>query len=185
MEEGNLYAAAPRVKSMPTNSRTVPCVVVFYATLAALGGMLFGFEISIISGAKLLLEKPSQLNLIDKPFLLGFTAVGMTVGAMIGTLCAGVLQVKVGRRFTIVISSCVYLLGAFISFLAHLSLSGGGVAILILGRIVTGMSVGTFSSTVPLYVAEVSPAFLRGKLVTSFQVCSLTCHFIRVLRSFL
>lgn len=92
----------------------------------------------------------------------------MPVGGIIGCIIAGPLVDYIGRRFTLVITCGAYIGTAAVSFTA------GGFAQLAAGRVLTGLCIGIFSSTVPMYIAELSPLHIRGRLVTVNQVCICT-----------
>lgn len=143
--------------------------------LAILGGGIFGFELAIISGAKVLYETPTQFNIEGDDFLLGLSTAAMTLGAMIGTLVAGATQVCMGRKRTIVLFAAVYSVGVITCILSLLDLQPVGVSILIVGRVLVGSAVGAFSSVCPVYIAEISPSHVRGKLVSSVQVWQRFC----------
>lgn len=139
--------------------------VTLYAALACLGSILFGYEISIISGAKE--EFRNEFELEKESFLYGFMAASMTVGAMLGTASAGVVQDSLGRRAAVLVAASIYITGALLeATAAHL-------VMLAVGRVIVGVGIGWFSSTVPLYIAELAPSKIRGKLVTlnQFFVC--------------
>lgn len=153
--------------------------IVLYVGLAALAGSLFGFEISVstpgaspdcacielrqnISGAK---EKfQDYFDLDSNGFKMGLVASSMTIGAMLGTVATGVLQDRMGRKPVLIIACTIYLVGA------GLTCSATRFTQLIAGRIVTGVCAGLLCSTIPIYIAELAPASIRGRLVTLNQV---------------
>eukprot|EP01138_Halocafeteria_seosinensis_P010689 gb/GECG01010916.1/.p1 GENE.gb/GECG01010916.1/~~gb/GECG01010916.1/.p1 ORF type:complete len:581 (+),score=68.58 gb/GECG01010916.1/:1-1743(+) len=139
--------------------------VTSYAILACLGSTLFGYEISVISGAKE--EFRDEFNLDKTSFLYGLVASSMTIGAMLGTATAGFVQDEFGRKCAVLCASFIYTTGAVLEGTAV------QLSMLICGRVIVGVGVGWFSSTIPLYIAELAPSKIRGKLVTlnQFSVC--------------
>jgi MFS transporter, SP family, galactose:H+ symporter len=92
----------------------------------------------------------------------------MPIGATVACLLAGFLQDGLGRRITLIVASIVYMGSTILSFFAN------GFIMLAAGRLITGLAIGIFSSTVPMYISELSPPHLRGTLVTLNQVCICT-----------
>ena len=140
--------------------------VFLYIVIAALSNLLFGFENSVISQAKV--DFAADTGLSKNSGAYGFLAGAMPIGATAACLVAGLLQDGLGRRVTLVLASVVYIASAL---LAHWSV---GFAMLAGARLLTGVSIGVFSSTVPMYIAELAPPQLRGTLVTLNQVSICT-----------
>lgn len=92
----------------------------------------------------------------------------MPVGATLACLVAGFLQDKLGRRVTLCLCCIAYIGAACVSYFAD------GFGMLAIGRVLTGLCIGVFSSTVPMFIAELAPPHLRGTLVTVNQVCICT-----------
>ena len=133
--------------------------------LASIGGMLFGYDTGVISGAMIQLrsdasrwEKVGGLNLtsLEQEAVVG----GATGGAILGSILSSILNRRFGRRKTVMISSIVFIIGAVWMGIAQSFVS------LLLGRVTVGLSVGFASTTVPMYLAEVAPDGKRGLLVT-------------------
>ncbi|CAN6655872.1 hexose transporter Hxt17p [Trichomonascus vanleenenianus] len=124
--------------------------------------MLFGFDISSVSG---LIGQDAYREFFNYPDSLtqgGITAA-MPGGSLLGCLGAGYLSDRLGRKPTIQIASFVWMVGAAIQC------SSRDQAQLIVGRVVSGVAIGFASTQVPVYVAELSPANIRGRLVGLFQ----------------
>ncbi len=127
--------------------------------VAALGGLLFGFDTAVISGTTAALTQAYDLS----PKLLGTTVLSAVVGAVFGAMLAGFPGDKYGRRDSLRIMAALYLISAL----------GCGLAlnwpVLILFRFIGGLGIGGSSVLGPMYIAEVSPATWRGRLVGLFQ----------------
>ncbi|ANB14373.1 Snf3p [Sugiyamaella lignohabitans] len=144
---------------------TNPYVV---ASIATIGGMLFGFDISSVSA--FISQKP-YLNAFGFPnsTVQGAITASMAGGSFVGSIVSGPISDKTGRRTTIQVASLVWVLGAIIQCTSGGHSVGGNRAQLIVGRFVAGFAVGLASSQVPVYVAELSPKAIRGRLVGLFQ----------------
>ncbi|KAG0610197.1 hypothetical protein M758_7G045700 [Ceratodon purpureus] len=129
-------------------------------TLAAgIGGLLFGYDTGVISGALLYIR--DDFRDVENSTVLQETIVSMAVaGAIIGAAIGGRVNDRYGRKPAILAADVVFALGAILMATAQ------GVGMLIAGRILVGLGVGVASMTAPLYIAEASPAKIRGALVT-------------------
>lgn len=130
------------------------------ASIAALGGLLFGYDTGIISGALLFIAKDFQLN----PFLEGFIVSSLLLGAVIGAGVSGALSDRLGRRTIILVAAIIFAIGAIGAGLAP------NVGTLIFFRILLGLGVGSASALVPSYISESAPTDVRGSLSTLFQL---------------
>jgi sugar porter (SP) family MFS transporter len=130
------------------------------AIFAAVGGLLFGYDTGVISGALLYIKGDLHANSVAQEWIVSV----LLLGAIVGALISGYLADKIGRKYTKVISGCVYVLGALG---AAFSVS---VPMLIGFRFLLGLSVGTASFVSPLYISEVSPPKMRGALVSFNQL---------------
>jgi sugar porter (SP) family MFS transporter len=133
--------------------------VLLVASIAALGGLLFGYDTGVISGAILFISK--QFALDDR--LQAFTISIVLIGCVAGSGVAGWVADRAGRRPTLFGAGVVFLLGALLSALA------ANEAALLCGRFVVGIGIGLSSVVAPLYISEVSPAPTRGALVSLYQ----------------
>lgn len=130
------------------------------ALIAALGGFLFGFETVVISGAEKTLQEFWHL---DK-FSHGFTVASSLLGTVVGALLAAMPARRYGRKKTLQVISSMFIVAA----LGCALVSEWGVFIIF--RIIGGIAVGASSVIAPMYISEISPAALRGRLAGSFQV---------------
>src|SRR3984893_2513365 len=150
----------------PLNSNAVrsqsngQAVVYFAAAFAALGGLLFGYDTGVISGAELFLKNDFTLS----TFALEVIVSGVLAGAAVGAMLGGRLADLFGRRRLLIVTAIIFGVGAIVCAAAT------SPVILIVGRIVVGLGIGLSSGTVPVYISEVSPADARGWQVSLFQL---------------
>src|SRR3984957_18250281 len=130
------------------------------ALIAALGGFLFGFETVVISGAEQTLEHLWQLS----KFTQGFTVASSLIGTILGSLFAGAPAKKYGRKKVLQVIAVLFIVAA----LGCAFVSAWGLFICF--RIIGGLAVGASSVIAPMYISEIAPAGLRGRLAGSFQV---------------
>jgi SP family galactose:H+ symporter-like MFS transporter len=145
--------------------------VYLVCAIAALAGLLFGFDTGIISGALLFIEKSFPLTTFMKELLVS----SVLLGAMAGSLSGGRLTDHYGRRRIILIISGVFTLGTLIASLAP------NVQTILFGRLCIGFAIGIGSYTAPLYIAEIAPQNLRGGLVSLNQLAitiGIMCSYI-------
>jgi len=134
---------------------------VYLATaISALGGMLFGYDIGVISGAILFIKKEFSLSAGMEEIVVSSVLLGSLIGAVAG----GVLADRLGRRRLLIVTAIVFGLGAIGAALAP------GTASLIAARVVAGAAIGIASFVAPLYISEIAPVAIRGKLVSINQV---------------
>ncbi|PSS28973.1 Inositol transporter like [Actinidia chinensis var. chinensis] len=127
---------------------------------AGIGGLLFGYDTGVISGALLYIR--DEFKSVDKKTVLQESIVSMAVaGAIIGAAIGGWLNDRYGRRTAILIADFLFFVGAVIMAAAP------NPALLIVGRVFVGLGVGMASMTAPLYISEASPAKVRGALVST------------------
>jgi SP family galactose:H+ symporter-like MFS transporter len=134
------------------------------AGIAALGGLLFGYDTGVISGALLFIRTEFGLS----PALQGLVAGIALIGAAAGAAVAGGLSDRFGRRMVIMSTGLVFIAGALISALAP------SLSVLLAGRVIVGVGIGVASMLTPLYLAETAPARIRGALVSLNQL-AITC----------
>ncbi len=130
------------------------------AVIAATGGLLFGFDTGVISGAIPFFQQDFG---IDDNMVELVTSSGL-VGAILGALFCGKVTDRLGRKPVILASAVIFATGALWSGFAP------DIYHLILSRLFLGVAIGVSSFAVPLYIAEISPARLRGTLVSMFQL---------------
>jgi sugar porter (SP) family MFS transporter len=128
--------------------------------VAALGGLLFGYDTGVISGALLFIQDDFHLT----AFTSGVVVSSILVGAMIGALTSGPLSDRWGRRPALAGAAIVFAVGSIIAATAP------SAAILVAARVVLGLAVGAASTLVPVFISEMSPAGIRGRLVAVNQL---------------
>jgi len=142
--------------------------------VAVLGGLLFGYDTAVISGAERGLQAFFQTatDFTYTDALHGFTTSSALIGCVIGALLSGVLASRIGRRQSLLIAGMLFFLSALGSYSPEFLLFPHGVAskgvliAFIFYRILGGVGVGLASAICPMYIAEVAPASKRGKLVS-------------------
>lgn len=136
--------------------------VYFICLVAAMGGLLFGYDWVVIGGAKPFYEV--YFGIADSPTMQGLAMSVALIGCMIGATLCGSLADRIGRRWLLIVSSLIFFFsalgtGAFNSFTAFLC-----------ARFVGGIGIGVASGLSPMYIAEVSPSDIRGRLVSLNQM---------------
>ncbi|NLR94833.1 MULTISPECIES: sugar porter family MFS transporter [Flammeovirga] len=133
--------------------------VIKVTLVAALGGLLFGYDTAVISGAIGSLETFFQLSAAEK----GWAASSALVGCIIGAAAAGNLATILGRKKSLIIAGILFFISAFGSAIPE------SFTVFIIFRIIGGLGVGIASMLSPMYIAEIAPAAYRGRLVSCNQ----------------
>jgi major inositol transporter-like SP family MFS transporter len=141
--------------------------VMFTATL---GGLLFGYDTGVVNGALPYMAQPDQLNLT--PALEGFVVSALLFGAAIGSVTGGHIADVFGRRKMIICLAAIFFFAALGCTLSP------SVYVMIPCRFVLGLAVGGASVTVPVYLAEISPANKRGRMVTQNELMIVSGQFL-------
>ncbi len=130
------------------------------AFIAAIGGFLFGFDTGVIGGAQLYFTEHFALTPAEQGWAVGSALYGCLVGALV----AGYLTKAISRKYTLLLSAVLFCVSAW----------GSGVASslteLVVYRIIGGVGIGFASMAAPMYIAEISPAKQRGKMVSLYQL---------------
>ena len=127
---------------------------------AAMAGLVFGIDIGVIAQAKDFIKQDLQVDDTVISWVVGSMMGGATAGAMV----SGILTRRLGRKVSLLLSGICFVLG---SLFCAISTSG---AMLIVSRIIVGLSVGIASFTAPLYLSEVAPKSIRGTMITMYQL---------------
>ncbi len=134
--------------------------IIFISFVSALGGYLFGFDFAVISGALPFLRDQFGLN----EYWEGFTTGVLALGCIAGCLLAASVSEKYGRKASLMTAAAIFAISSLaMAFSANLT-------IFILFRFVAGIGVGMASMMSPMYIAEVSPATIRGRMVAINQL---------------
>nr|WP_263313918.1 sugar porter family MFS transporter [Mammaliicoccus sp. Marseille-Q6498] len=128
--------------------------------LGALGGLLYGYDTGVISGAILYIANDIPLTSTTK----GLVVSSMLVGAIFGAGASGPLSDKLGRRKLVFIIAIVFIIGALILAFAQ------SMIVLVLGRFIIGLAVGGSTAIVPVYLSEMAPTEARGSLSSLNQL---------------
>ncbi|MFL5253055.1 MAG: sugar porter family MFS transporter [Rhodopila sp.] len=130
------------------------------AFIAALGGLLFGYDTGVISGALPFLQNVFALT----PLMQGVVTSVALGGAALGAMVAGPLADRFGRKTVILVVAVIFFAGAIVSALATI------LSVLVIGRFLVGVGIGVASMLTPLYLAETAPPAQRGALVSLNQL---------------
>jgi MFS transporter, SP family, sugar:H+ symporter len=142
--------------------------VVRIASVAALGGLLFGYDSAVINGAVAALQ--DEFHIDNKT--LGFAVASALLGAAAGAMTGGRLADKIGRLSVMKIAALLFLISAIGTALAH------NIWLVVIFRIVGGIGVGVASVIAPMYIAETSPPRIRGRLGSLQQLAIVTGIFL-------
>lgn len=133
--------------------------------ISTLGGLLFGYDTGVISGALLYMNDSLNMTAVEEATVVSAL---LFPGAAVGALTGGRMADKLGRRGSLRVCALLFLLGAIGCALAPT------VAFMIAARIVLGLGVGAAAVTCPLYLAEMAPANMRGRMVTINELMIVT-----------
>lgn len=129
------------------------------SSIAALGGVLYGYDMGIIAAAAIFVKRTFALSTLMEELVVSIVLIGAMLGAMVG----GVVADRIGRRATLVWAGGIFIVG---SLLAPLS---ANVFVLIVARAIIGIGIGFTSVTAPVYVSELAPPQSRGMLIGLYQ----------------
>ncbi|KAG8346843.1 putative sugar transporter [Trypanosoma vivax] len=130
---------------------------------AALGGFLFGYDTSVINGA--LFQMKVYFPSLDQPWLTGLVVSIAIIGAFLGATAAGFISARWGRRYSIALADIMFTLGSVLMSVAV------NVEMILAGRFIVGLGIGICSATIPVYLAEITPATSRGSDIVFNNVC--------------
>ena len=128
--------------------------------VAALGGLLFGYDTAVIAGVIGFLQTKFQLSTA----MMGWAASSAIWGCVFGAMGAGYLSDKIGRRKVLIITAILFIISSL------------GAAVptnltqFVIARFIGGLGIGAASMLSPLYISEISPAKIRGTLVSLYQL---------------
>jgi len=130
------------------------------SSIAALGGVLYGYDMGIIAAAVIFVKRSFALSTFMEELVVSI----VLIGAMIGAITAGAIADRIGRRATLVWAAAIFILGSVLSPLAP------NVYVLIVARAIIGIGIGFSSVTAPVYVSELAPPQSRGMLIGLYQL---------------
>ena len=134
--------------------------VYFIAAVASTGGLLFGYDTGVISGALLFLRQSFALNATTQEIAVS----SVLIGAMIGSLLAGRLNDALGRKKTLLLLAVIFTIGALLTAISP------NLVFFLVCRVIVGLGIGAAASVVPVYISEIAPSQLRGTLVSFNQL---------------
>jgi len=155
----NVSDQSDRMRSVLHKNNGSIIFVYFVSIVAAVGGLLFGFDTGVISGAIPFVTEHFNLNAYQE----GFAVSNLLIGCIIGASAAGVLSDRFGRKKILIFTAIFFAISAILSALPRTFTE------LVIARFLGGLSVGVASMLSPMYIAEISPARIRGRLVSLNQ----------------
>jgi SP family xylose:H+ symportor-like MFS transporter len=146
---------------------------IYFITIAiTLGGLLFGYDTGVINGTQFYFSKYFELT----GALKGFIVSSALLGALVGAAGAGLLSKEIGRKSSLIISAVLFAISAWGSGLPDILPES--ISLMVFFRILGGIAIGIASMNAPMYIAEISPADKRGKLVTYYQMAVVIGFFV-------
>ena len=148
---------------------------IFQITIvAALGGLLFGYDTGVIAGSQLYFTKYFNLSAAEQ----GWAVSSALYGCLVGALAGGYLTKRISRKYTLVLAAALFAISAW----------GSGLAAtlneLAIYRIIGGLAVGMASLAAPMYIAEMAPPKYRGRMVSYYQLAVVIGFFVVFLATY-
>lgn len=144
----------------PVKSNTIKGFILKVSVVAALGGLLFGYDTAVIAGVIGYLQTKFELSAAG----MGWAASAAIYGCIAGAMCSGYLSDKIGRKKMLYITAFLFFASSLIAAMA------GNLTTFVAGRIIGGLGIGAASMLSPLYISEIAPAKTRGTLVSLYQL---------------
>ena len=146
--------------------------IYFITIVITLGGLLFGYDTGVINGTQFYFSKYFELT----GALKGFIVSSALLGALAGAAGAGLVSKAIGRKKSLLISAVLFAISAWGSGLP--SILPESITLMVFFRLLGGIAIGMASMNAPMYIAEISPAAKRGKLVTYYQMAVVIGFFV-------
>jgi sugar porter (SP) family MFS transporter len=159
--EGGQTATIPGPVDEPAEARMNLGFLWAIALVAALGGLLFGYDWVVIGGAEPFYEKFFGLT---TPLEIGWAMSCALVGCLLGAVVSGALSDRFGRKRLLLLAALLFTITSVGTGLA------GSFAVFVISRLLGGVAIGLASNLSPLYIAEIAPARTRGRLVSVNQL---------------
>ncbi|WP_119343067.1 sugar porter family MFS transporter [Facilibium subflavum] len=144
------------------------------AVACSISGLLFGFDAGVISGVLVYLKNDFTITSYTEGFIVG----ALPIGALFSALFAGQVMDYFGRRAVLFLTAALYLIGTLLCTFAL------GFEYIVAGRIFIGIGVGLSSTVTPLYLSELAPKYMRGKIVTLYLISVNTGIFFSYLSNY-
>ncbi len=161
-------------KSIPTDSYNLPKVI-FLAFVAAIGGFLFGFDSGVINGTVDALQSAFNSDATGT----GFNVASVLLGCVVGAFFAGTLADRFGRKPMMLTAGVLFIISAWGSGISQGSLE------FVIYRLIGGLAVGAASILAPLYISEIAPSKIRGRLATLQQLMIVIGLFMAFMSNYL
>ncbi|PIE74200.1 MAG: D-xylose transporter XylE, partial [Deltaproteobacteria bacterium] len=145
--------------------------LLFITIIAALAGLLFGYDTGVINGTQYYFSKFFELS----PAVKGWVVGSALLGCLVGAAASGKISSIIGRKNSLILSAVLFVVSALGSGLP--SFMPQSVTLLVIFRIIGGIGIGIASMNAPTYISEISPAPIRGKMVTYYQLAVVTGFF--------
>jgi SP family arabinose:H+ symporter-like MFS transporter len=146
--------------------------VLFAAAVTAIGGFLFGYDTAVINGANTYLQTHFRLDPDKDAMLIGLATASAIFGCIPGAMSAGFISDKFGRRRVLFFCAILYALSGVLSAIPQTFTQ------FIAARVLSGIAIGISSMICPVYIAEIAPPHVRGRLGTLFQLGIVTGIFV-------
>jgi MFS transporter, SP family, xylose:H+ symportor len=143
-------------------------IILAITTVVAMGGLLFGYDTGVISGSQLYFTEYFGLSNAQQ----GWAVSSAIYGCLFGALISGYLTKKISRKYTLIISSVLFIVSAWGSGAAD------SLSMLAIYRIIGGLGIGMASMAAPMYIAEISPPKERGQMVSYYQLAVVIGFFV-------
>ncbi|BFM12611.1 D-xylose transporter XylE [Simiduia litorea] len=176
MSDSLTPAMSTSVPDMHASSLPMPLGQLIKNTLVvALAGLLFGYDTGVISGSQMYFTEYFAFTPAEQGWAVGSALYGCLLGALVAGFCTK----QWGRKLTLLASALLFVVSAFGSGAAD------NLTALALFRWIGGLGVGMASMAAPMYIAEISPAHLRGRMVSLYQLAVVIGFFVVFLASYL
>ncbi len=142
------------------NKQKITTILLVATAVAAVGGILFGFDTGIISGAILFIQHDWDLSTTEESIATSSVLIGAILGAILGGYSAD----RLGRKRSIIGGSVLFIVGTLVVIASQ------GLPVFVVGRILIGIAIGLASFIVPMYISELAPERIRGSLVSLNQL---------------
>lgn len=143
-----------------SSTQKITGILIVATAIAAVGGILFGFDTGVISGAILYIQHDWNLNSAEESIATSAVLVGAIIGAVVGGFSAD----RLGRKRSIIVGAVSFIIGTLILLVSN------GLGIFVVGRVLIGIAIGLASFIVPMYISELAPERIRGALVSLNQL---------------
>jgi len=153
-------------------------LLILITIVAALGGLLFGYDTGVINGTQFYFSKYFELDGAMK----GWVVSSALIGCFVGAISAGFMTKTLGRKVSLIIAALLFTISAWGSGLP--SMLPESITLLVIFRIIGGLGIGLASMAAPTYIAEIAPKDRRGVLVSFYQLAIVTGFFVVFLATY-